>query len=136
MIRLPCVGKNCDGITNVCNCRPVCRNRRRERKEAMRKPPDLLERKPLQELIEPQRLKVCENPVDPVMETPFLKWLEVAKKNGAWKQVSSRCPFCSCSPYCICKYDYVLTNESAKQRRDDMCAFDMRVRNLRPRNMY
>ncbi|XP_013192325.2 uncharacterized protein LOC106136345 [Amyelois transitella] len=78
----------------------------------------------------PNVVRVCQAPVDDHVETPYLRYVEIAKQNGAWDMVQACCAFCSCGPCCPCSVgSYMLHDEERSARRkSDMREFDSRVR--------
>ncbi|XP_075973510.1 uncharacterized protein LOC142974840 isoform X2 [Anticarsia gemmatalis] len=79
---------------------------------------------------DPEVVRVCRAPVDNTVETPYLRFAEMAKAMGAWGAVHACCAFCECGACCPCSVrDYVLHDaERAARRRSDMSEFDARVK--------
>ncbi|KAL0840840.1 hypothetical protein ABMA28_014646 [Loxostege sticticalis] len=88
----------------------------------------------------PDVVRVCQAPVDDTVDTPYLRFAEMAKRIGAWGAVRACCAFCRCGACCgCCACDYVPRDaERASRRRADMREFDARVRSdyMQMRIMY
>ncbi|XP_059056904.1 uncharacterized protein LOC131850626 [Achroia grisella] len=78
----------------------------------------------------PHVVRVCQAPVDNMVDTPYLKYANMAKKLGAWDAVRACCAFCTCGQCCPCGIsEYVPHDaERASRRRTDMRHFDARVK--------
>ncbi|XP_069358826.1 uncharacterized protein [Maniola hyperantus] len=75
-------------------------------------------------------VRICQAPVDDVVDTPYLKFAQMLTNLGAMTAVTSRCPFCRCSACCACdarEYEPADATRD-KARRRDMREFDARVR--------
>ncbi|KAJ0176936.1 hypothetical protein K1T71_006945 [Dendrolimus kikuchii] len=85
-------------------------------------------------------VRVCQAPIDDTVNTPYLKYAEMAKKIGAWDAVRACCAFCECGACCPCGVrDYVLRDvEQSATRRSEMRNFDARVKHdyMNMRIMY
>ncbi|XP_045535793.1 uncharacterized protein LOC106714342 [Papilio machaon] len=124
--------KDKKGNSKLCDCRPVCKHRRRTWKGVVLKTSaellaekELKEEKPVQsikihpmkpcekwvksrEIIPPVKVKkpsivkICEAPIADTAATPFVEYAKLAKEIGAWDSVRKTCAFCSCPGCCAC----------------------------------
>ncbi|CAG9786438.1 unnamed protein product [Diatraea saccharalis] len=82
--------------------------------------------KPRDEVSKPKVVRICQAPVDDQVDTPYLKYAEIAKR-----LVNGRCAFCPCGGCCPCgTRDYASHDgERATVRaHNDMREFDARVK--------
>ncbi|XP_026497979.2 uncharacterized protein LOC113402070 [Vanessa tameamea] len=86
----------------------------------------------------PNIVRICQTPLDDKVDTPYIKFAEMAKKLGAWDAVISCCAFCNCGICCACRpHNYEIRAESWDQMRANMRSFDARVKDCIPmRIMY
>ncbi|XP_053607844.1 uncharacterized protein LOC128673781 [Plodia interpunctella] len=78
----------------------------------------------------PNVVRVCQAPLDDHVDTPYLRYVDMAKRNGAWDMVRGCCAFCQCGTCCGCSPGtYKLHDEErTARRRVDMREFDARVK--------
>ncbi|RVE42397.1 hypothetical protein evm_012956 [Chilo suppressalis] len=86
--------------------------------------------KPRDQIHEPTVVRVCQAPIDDKVDTPYLRFAEIAKRLGAWSAVRACCAFCSCSGCCACgtRVYEPRDEEQATRARSDMRQFDKRVK--------
>ncbi|XP_047024603.1 uncharacterized protein LOC124633432 [Helicoverpa zea] len=163
MIQLPKKHRNPKEVQGLCQCRPVCKSRRREWKGEVQNTSAelLLERKPLPlcfkrwptkvypnspcpllgrtrritvndryAIHKPHVVRICQAPIDDSVDTPYLRYAQMAKAMGAWGAVHACCAFCECGACCPCGIrEYVLHDAEREARRhSEMRAFDARVK--------
>ncbi|XP_072932313.1 uncharacterized protein [Epargyreus clarus] len=78
----------------------------------------------------PNVVRICQAPLDDTVDTPYLRYAQIAKRLGALDAVDACCPFCACVGCCVCpKQGYALRDANrATSRRHDMRHFDARVK--------
>ncbi|CAH1645777.1 unnamed protein product [Spodoptera littoralis] len=78
----------------------------------------------------PHVVRICQAPIDEDVDTPYLRYAQMAKAMGALGAIKACCAFCECGACCPCGVrDYVLHDaERAARCRSDMRTFDARVK--------
>ncbi|XP_035432940.1 uncharacterized protein LOC118264518 [Spodoptera frugiperda] len=78
----------------------------------------------------PHVVRICQAPIDEDVDTPYLRYAQMAKAMGALGAIQACCAFCECGACCPCGVrDYVLHDaERAARCRSDMRQFDARVK--------
>ncbi|XP_068632071.1 uncharacterized protein [Battus philenor] len=158
MIKSPKKKNDKKESVKLCECRPICKNRRRiwkgktlytsaellaEKERQKERPPDYTtvtpQSRPSDDWLKPpgtpvntrksSSIKICKTHVAETAPTPCLQFADLAKRLGAWSSVKSKCAFCACYACCLCSSKgYALADESSEHRRCTMRDFDQRVK--------